>query len=187
MRRQFYEPEQQAEQASAVRGFPVTITGTYVLLDDVVTVIREYAQSLADADDGALVHELATWLQSGEPPAEASTDAVGEGIERITELVADSFRVGPIDRIEIYPDDPMAMKPHWVGRACSSDGDIMDIGRGSFDQEEAIDEARRNWGDLPVHVVTEAGVDTIWEERDPGGLRSSSSGHRRPSPKRMFA
>jgi hypothetical protein len=194
--RQFYEPEVQPVQAQAspIRGFQIGIGGTYVLMDDVVTVLREFAQSMDahawDAtgvpDPREVLYEVATWLQSGErpPSLDSVQDAVilGEAGDTPEEPSSSSA----VDRIEVYPDDPMAIKPRWVARACSADGDILTVTNGSFDQEYVIKDAQQRWPNRTVHLLTEAGQDSVWEERDPGGIRSASSGRKRPSPKRMY-
>ena len=175
MRKQFYEPEIQPAQASPIRGFPISITGTYVLLDDVITTLREYAQSLPDAEQGALIHELATWLGSSRESNELP-------------VVEDPIQPQlAVDRVEVYPDDPMALKPRWIARACSADGDILQITNGSFDQEYVIQDAQQRWPGKDVHLLAEAGQDSVWEERDPGGIRSAVTSRRRPSPKRLWA
>lgn len=249
--RQFYEPEVQVQQATPIRGFPVTVGGLYVLFDDVITVLREYAQTL-ETRDAETVYDLVIWLQSGERPMPSDSDeadhvsglevAMLETLIEQTEPISavnrvEVFSTGElwyaralaengellyatagsveqaeaiqeaqnrwpgkdvhlvtmqpdtqgIDRIEIYPDDPRAMRPKWVARACSEDGDILSVTNGSFDQEYVIRDAQQRWPGKECHLVTHAGIDTVWEERDPGGIRSSSSGDRRPSPKRMFA
>lgn len=180
--REFYDPEVQVQHATAMRGFAVTIGGTYVLLDDVVTALREYAQSLSNPDHGALVHELATWLRSGEQPSSGSVQEPGQ-----EQPVADDPVTSGVDRIEVYPDDPLSPEPRWVARGCSDEGDILSITNGSFDQDAVIADAQARWPNADVHLLSHAGIDTVWEERDPGGIRSSSSGQRRPSPKRLFA
>lgn len=65
-----------------LRGFSLTEIGTYVLMDDVVSAIREYAQSLEDPEAGALIHEVAFWLSAGEsPPNLQVVDALPLAVE----------------------------------------------------------------------------------------------------------
>lgn len=183
-RQSFYEPMiDEGRQATPIRGFQTQIAGTYVLLDDVITSLREYAQSLEDSTDGALIHEVAAWLQSSERelPAVESTAAVEAPPPAVH---ADDPAV---DRVEIYPDDPASLRPRWIARSCDENGRILFITNGSFDQEYVIKDASERWPGKNVHLLTEAGIDTVWEERDPGGIRSASSGRRRPSPNRMWA
>ena len=164
-RQQFYEPQVQQE-ASAVRGVQVTITGTYVLLDDIITVLKEYA----DANGQPTVADAAEWLRGGAESQEVTQVDQGE----------------KVDRIEVYPDDPESLKPRWMSRACDAEGTILYTTAGSFDQEYVIREAQERWPQAPVMLVNDASVDTVWEENDPGGIRSPSTKRRRPSPKRLW-
>jgi hypothetical protein len=186
MRNQFYEPlVEEQHLPTPIRGFQVTIGGTYVLLDDVVTVLREYAQSLGAIPEREIIHEVATWLQSGElplPEQQPVQDPAPSPPQTFTPLDPE---LG-VDRVEIYPDDPLALKPRWIARACSAEGDILYVTNGSIDQEYVIADAQQRWPGCDVHLLTEAGQDTVWEERDPGGIRSASNGRRRPSPKRLW-
>jgi len=184
---QFYDPMIDQGQKLQMRGFQVAIGGTYVLLDDVVTALRAYAQSQEDPDAGALVHEVATWLQAGDtalPVLDTPNDI---------QIFSETFEqpqpqeTPGADRVEIYPDDPTAARPKWMARACSAEGDILYVTNGSFDQDYVIRDAEQRWPSLTLHLIAHAGVDTVWEERDPGGIRSASSGDRRPSPKRLWA
>lgn len=185
-RERHYDPMiEQPRQASPLRGFQVQIGGVYVLLDDIVTVLREYALTLADPDEMTLVNELAGWLGSGErqlPEAQESP---------LPEVPAEPAVVYAydenVDRVEIYPDDPTAIRPRWIARSVDDTGSILFVTNGSFDQDYVIRDAEQRWPDKDIHLLTEAGIDTIWEERDPGGIRSASSGRRRPSPKRLWA
>jgi hypothetical protein len=188
-RERFYDPLlQEEQQASPIRGFQVMIGGTYVLLDDIVTSLREYAQSLPDPAAGGLIHEVATWLQSGERSLPEMIQVPGP--EESEPTAAPVQVPGPldlrVDRVEVYPDDPTAVKPRWLARSCDSDGKILFVTNGSFDQDYVIQDAGQRWPGVDIHLLTHAGIDTVWEERDPGGIRSASSGHRRPSPNRLW-
>lgn len=182
--RTFYEPMvEQTREPSPIRGFQVTIGGTYVLLDDVVTSLREYAQSLHDPGDGALIHELATWLVSGERqlPEQMSLDTAAVG-----EPEPPDPQQEIVDRVEVYPDDPTSERPRWIARACDSEGKILTVTNGSFDQEYVIQNAGERWPGKPVHLLADASQDTVWEENDPGGIRSPLTSRRRPSPNRLW-
>jgi hypothetical protein len=177
-RTQFYEPQVGDSPPLEIRGFPVSIGGTYVLMDDVLTVLEAYART-SDSDD---VRELVNWLRAGdlhvEEPVETATDLRGQEY---------TFTRDPaVDRVEVYPDDPENPRPRWIARACSSEGDILHVTNGSFDQEYVIRDAEQRWG-TPIHLVADAMVDTVWEENDPGGIRSPHTKRRRPSPKRLWA
>jgi hypothetical protein len=162
-----------------MRGFQVTIGGTYVLLDDVVTTLRLYADSLPDPTQ---VYEAAAWLVSGQqPPAVEQWDTPPPEPEIYSEPDA------AVDRIEVYPEDPTAERPRWIARGCSSEGDILYVTRGSFDQDYVIRDAEGRWPGRTVHLVADSAHDTVWEERDPGGIRSTGTKRRRPSPKRLWA
>ncbi len=180
--KQHYDPMIDEPQQIQMRGFPVAISGTYVLMDDVVTALRQYAQSLDDPVQGGAVHEAASWLQSGdrplpevEPPVppEAAAPPAPENLPNVA-------------RIEVYPDDPDTPNPRWMARACDDVGRILKVTNGSFDQEYVIRDAQERWPNVETLLLREAGQDSIWEERDPGGIRSASNGRRRPSPHRMF-
>ena len=80
-RDQFYDPQIGDSEQMQIRGFQVGIGGTYVLMDDVVTALRGFAQSLDDPDAGALVHEVASWLGAGAPPPVIEPAAVQEAVE----------------------------------------------------------------------------------------------------------
>ncbi len=188
MRTQHYDPMiQEQQQATPIRGFQVTIGGTYVLMDDVVTALRQFAQSLDDPDQGGAVHEAATWLQSGDRPLPEADSPVPPEAAAPPERTAEDILLSEIvDRIEVYPDDPLAVRPRWIARACDSSGRILKVTNGSFDQEYVIRDAQERWPDVTTHLLTEYGQDTVWEENDPGGIRSASNGRRRPSPHRMY-
>jgi hypothetical protein len=174
-RTQFYEPQVGDSPPLEIRGFPVSIGGTYVLMDDVLTVLEAYARS-EDSDD---VRELVNWLRAGDLHVEEQPE--------ITSTVVDEYpEPDPnVDRVEVYPDDPENPRPRWIARACSDQGDILYTTAGSFDQDYVIRDAEQRWG-APVHLVADAMVDTVWEENDPGGIRSPHTKRRRPSPKRLW-
>ena len=188
MKTQFYEPliKEEQPQTTALRGFQVQIGGVYVLLDDVVTVLREYAQSLEDAEQGALVHEIATWLVSGERPSqtfESSIEALGH--EPITKALAgtepphgqeDDDVTPDVERVEIYPVKT-ARGIRWHARSIDTGGNIMKVTDGSFDQTWVIQNAEDRWPNVPIHLVQNAGDDSMWLERERKG----------PSPKRLWA
>lgn len=178
MRQAYHEPIVQDAQASQIRGFPISITGTYVLLDDVVTVIREYAQTSPDPVIGGAIHELATWLQGGQ--AEDEPERV------IPETPVAVAAAEGVDRIEVYPSDPEDPRPKWHARACSPEGDILYTTAGSFDQEYVIRDAQERWPGVNTHLIADASVDTVWEEKGPDAIRSPLTKRRRPSPKRLW-
>lgn len=182
-RQTFHEPLIEEQQhATPLRGFQVQIGGVYILMDDVVTALREYAQSLESPAAGAAVHEAATWLASGDRELPEAPAVQAEAV------APDVFDPTPnVDRVEVYPDDPLALRPKWVSRACDSVGRILQVTNGSFDQEYVIRNAEERWPGKTVHLLTESGQDSVWEETDPGGIRSAHSGRRRPSPQRMYA
>lgn len=185
--RQFYEPiVEENQQASPMRGFQVGITGTYVLLDDVVTALREYAQSLDDPASGGLVHEVANWLHSGAEPIPVEDEDVPESATTPVELPAAVEADPNVDRVEIYPDDPESPRPRWIARSCDSTGKILFVTNGSFDQAYVIRDAEERWPGKSIHLIAEYSHDTVWEENDPGGLRSTATKRRRPSPNRLW-
>ena len=170
-----------------IRGFGISIGGTYVLLDDVVTALHTYANSYHDPDD-ANVHEAATWLQAAihAGPVDFPGEHVTEESQDVPVFGIVDDMVGQVDRIEIYPDDPEAKEPRWIARACDDTGRILRVTNGSFDQEYVIRDAQERWPDKPTHLVVDYSHDTVWEENDPGGLRSVHTKRRRPSPNRLW-
>lgn len=181
MRQAYHEPIVQDAQASQIRGFPVSITGTYVLLDDVVTVIREYAQTSPDPVIGGAIHELATWLMGG-----MEVTAPAEAIETRVSPADQAEPVEGVDRIEVYPSDPEDPRPKWHARACGPEGDILFTTAGSFDQQYVIRDAQERWPGVNTHLIADASVDTVWEEKGPDAIRSPLTKRRRPSPKRLW-
>ena len=181
MRQTYYEPQVGDTEQIQMRGFPVPITGTYVLLDDVISALRSYAQAYEES----AVDEAATWLGSGRssllPP-------YGEQlpVPQLEQVSVESGSDPDVDRIEVYPDDPDAIRPRWIARACDATGKILHNTNGSFDQEYVIRDAGERWPGAPVHLVADYSHDTVWEENDPGGLRSVHTKRRRPSPNRLW-
>jgi hypothetical protein len=160
-----------------IRGFPVAIGGTYVLLDDVVTALREFAQSLADPEQGAVVHEVATWLVSGERTSEFPFNAADPhavdyqepGTVEIYGAEADD-NIPDVDRIEIYPDPPNDPRPKWYARSVDTGGYILKVTGGSFDQSWVIQNAQERWPGISVHMLTSAGEDSKWVEDGTRGV-----------------
>ncbi len=151
-------------EQTQIQGFHVQATGTYVLLDDVVSAIREYAQSLEDADAGGAVHGVAGWLESGsapeneEPvPVQQLADAVPYGSEEddVTEGVA---------RVEVYPDPPEDPRPKWYARTIDTGGYILKVTEGSFDQEFVIRNAQERFPGIEIFLLRNAGEDSKWNE-----------------------
>ena len=185
-RTQFYDPMiDSGEQPTQMRGFQVGIGGTYVLLDDVVTVLRQYAQSLPDPDQAGLVHEIATWLTSGESmpepieveePLPLAVDQPPYGAEALDESP-------DIGRIEIYPDPPEDPRPKWYARSVDTGGYIMQVTNGSFDQDWVIENARERWPGKDVYLLKHAGQDSKWEEDALRGVFPSKG----PPIRRLFS
>lgn len=181
-RQTYYEPMiQEEQQASPLRGFQVQIGGVYVLLDDVITALREYSRAY-ESDEVMLA---ANWLGSGEQQL-PQVQAPGPEFAEPAPFEPNQAEQNGVDRVEVYPDDPTNPRPRWIARSCNSDGKILMVTNGSFDQEYVIRDAEQRWPGKPIHLLTDASIDTVWEERDPGGIRSASSGRRRPSPNRLW-
>ncbi len=143
-----------------IRGMEVAASGTYVLLEDVVTVIHEYAQSLDDPTAGAAIHALASWLVSGEMPVEAS-EVYGAESDDVTEGVA---------RVEIYPDPPEDPRPKWYARTIDTSGFILKVTNGSFDQEWVIQNAQERFPGVEIFLLKNAGEDSKWTEDKERGV-----------------
>lgn len=172
-RQQFYDPfVGTPEQQVQMRGFQIGIGGTYVLLDDVVTVLRQYVQSLGDPDDAALLHEVATWLVSGgdlpqppplEEPVPPAVDEPPYGAEPLDASI-------DIGRVEIYPDPPDDPRPKWYARSVDTGGFILQVTNGSFDQAWVIQNAQERWPGKDIYLLRHAGEDSKWVEDSTRGV-----------------
>jgi len=181
-RTQFYDPQVGESEQMQIRGFQVQIGGTYVLMDDVVTAIRMYAQSLEDPNAAALVHDLATWLTSGTPDL---PEAVPEPVQASQEVYgAESDDVTPdVDRIEVFPDPPDDPRPKWYARSIDTGGFILKTTNGSFDYEWVVKNASERWPGIPIHLLKSAGEDSKWVEDSTRGVFPSKG----PPVRRLWA
>lgn len=206
-RHQYYEPivespeplvEQEAQVQASLRAVDVGATGRYVLLHDVVTFIRFYASTLRanlEPQSAAVLDDLIEALDPlvdpeipsvpEEPPVPIPPPAPPPPPPKVVQYEP-SENVG-VYRIEVYPDDPDAARPKWFARTVDSEGNILYVTPGAFDQEYVIEDARSRWPDVTIQLVADWSVDSVWEEQDAGqGARGVFTGRRRPSPKRMF-
>jgi len=154
-------------EMSEIRGFQVE-AGMYVLRDDVVASIREYAQSLEDPNAGALIHELASWLSGEETLGTEETPQTYEvhGAEE-DDITLD------VARIEIFPDPPDDPRPKWYARSVDTGGYIMKTTGGSFDFEWVVKNAEERWPGISLHLLQNAGEDSKWvEDRERGAFPS---------------
>lgn len=182
-----------------IRGFQVSIGGTYVLMDDVVTALRAYAQSLDSPEAGALVHEVASWLHEGanssempeappvryEPDSEAATTGLLHQEAR-TEAPygAESDDITlDVARIEIFPDPPDDPRPKWYARSIDTGGFIMKTTNGSFDFEWVVKNAEERWPGISIHLLKNAGEDSKWVEDSTRGVFPSKG----PPVRRLWA
>jgi hypothetical protein len=164
-----------------IRGLQVTEAGTYVLMADVVQAIREYAQSLDDANAGALIHDLATWLDGWLPQAQDElNDAVIE--QEIYGAEADDVTEG-VARVEIYPDNPDDPRPRWHARTVDTGGYVLKTTSGSFDQDWVIQNAQERFPGVEVYVLRHAGEDSKWIEDSKRGVFPSMG----PPVRRLWA
>lgn len=143
-----------------IRGFQTQAVGTYVLMDDVIAAIREYAQSLDDPHSGGLIHDLATWLDGGQHPLEEGP------VQEIKDIFGaeESDATDVVDRIEVYPDPPDDPRPKWYARTVDTSGYIIKVTSGSFDQSWVIENAEERWPGRPIHLLKHAGEDSKWVE-----------------------
>ncbi len=153
---------------SEIQGFQVPTEGTYVLLDDVISAIRAYAQSLEDPNAGGLIHDLATWLDGGREPlaGDVVPDAIadapyGQEADDVTEGVA---------RVEVYPDPPDHPNPKWYARTVDTSGYILKTTDGSFDQEFVIRNAEERFAGVPILLLKHAGEDSKFMEDSTRGV-----------------
>lgn len=169
-----------------IRGFQVAIGGTYVLMDDVVTALRAYAQSLTSPDAGAVVHELASWLAQGAPEIE---EALPDDPMEVELAEAQVYGAEPLDessdieRIEIYPDPPDDPRPKWYARSVDTGGYIVQTTGGSFDQDWVIQNASERWPGKGIFLLSHAGGDSKWEEDRERGVFPSKG----PPVRRLWA
>jgi len=168
-----------------IRGLQVQEAGTYVLMADVVTAIREYAQALDDPNAGALIHDLATWLDGGLPNEDALPVAVSEPRTNETEVFGsepDDVTEG-VARVEIFPDNPDDPRPRWHARTVDTGGYILKTTAGSFDQEWVIQNAQERFPGVEVFVLRHAGEDSKWTEDATRGVFPSMG----PPMRRLWA
>lgn len=182
-RDKFYDPQMGDSAPMQIRGFPVSIGGTYVLLDDVITALRAYAQSLEDPDAGAVVHEVASWLQAGDgvplESLEAAQAAMAPPSAPEPPYGAEAGDTSPdIDRVEIFPDPPDDPRPKWYARSVDTGGYVMQTTGGSFDQEWVIQNAQERWPDKQIHLLKSAGEDSMWLENQTTGTLKPPGGNR---------
>ena len=158
-----------------IRGIPVEVAGTYVLMEDVVAALNEYATSV----DSLAVREAAQWLEAGVPDpltrdGTSEPDVYGAEPDDVSEGV---------DRIEIYPDNPDDPRPRWHARSIDTGGYILKTTAGSFDQAWVIENAQERWPGIPVHLLKHAGEDSKWLEDSTRGAFPSMG----PPIRRLFA
>lgn len=175
---QYYEPLiQEEQQASPIRGFQVTIGGTYVLMDDVVTAIREYAQSLGDPEHGALVHDVATWLQVGASQEDLNTLKAAAPLGWSEEPApyvphgAEPDDVNAdVDRVEIVPLDEGG-RIKWYARSIDTGGNVMKRGHANFDRSWVERNAEERWPGIPMYEVSDENERSMWKERGVRGYK----------------
>lgn len=179
-----------SETLTQIRGLEVISTGTYVLLDDVVTAIREYAQSQDDPNAGALLHDLATWLDTGKDTrhvtpeyGHSADDWVMSEVEVTEDPVFDL-----IYRVELYPDPPDDPRPKWYARTVDTEGNILHTTNGSFDYEYVYKNASERWPGKTLYQLNRWSDDSVFVENQEKNAHLTSAPIReRVSPKRMFA
>lgn len=165
-----------------IRGIPVQAPGTYVLMEDVVAAIREYAQAQDDPNAGALVHDLATWLDGGVPEEVQKQEVIQEIVQEIFGAEADDVTNG-VARVEVYPDNPDDPRPRWHARTVDTSGYIIKTTAGSFDQAWVIQNAQERFPGIEVFVLRHAGEDSKWTEDATRGVFPSMG----PPIRRMYA
>lgn len=152
----------------------------YVMLDDVVATIREYAQSLDDANAGAAIHELASWLSGSSMPAAVA------GIEPVPDT--DPFDLDSVYRVELYPHPPDDPKPKWYARSVDEEGNILWTSNGAFDYEYIHKAATERWPGKPIYQGYGWAYDSVFlEKQEKKAFPTAAPVRERVSPKRMFA
>lgn len=158
----FYEPQLGNTEQMQIRGFQAAISGTYVLLDDVITAIRMYAG--ASPENAEALQEVASWLSEG---TFSVPEPVTPEIEHVPYEVhgAESDDVTlDVARVEIFPDPPDDPRPKWYARSIDTGGFVLKTTNGSFDQEWVIRNATERWPGIPIHLLRNSGEDSKWEE-----------------------
>ena len=157
-------------EVSPIRGFPVAVEGTYVLLDDVVRVLREFAQSLSDPDDGALIHEVATWLGGGSEPVSEPVQA--QSVQPGPPHGAEDDDVTPdVDRVEIFPTEAAeGGSRKWHARSIDTAGNVMKVTGGSFDKSWVEKNAQDRWPGITIHEVQSEDELSMDKERGKRGF-----------------
>lgn len=151
----------------------------YVLLEDVIASIREYAQSLEDPNAGAAIHELASWLGASNMPAAVAGFSEPEPEETVE---------GNVDRVELYPDPPEDPRPKWYARTVDAEGRILHTTNGSFDYDYVYKDASERWPDKTIHQLTKWSDDSIFtENQERNAYPTAAPLRERISPRRMFA
>lgn len=171
-RDKFYNPQVGESEQMQIRGFQVAIGGTYVLMDDVVTALREYAKLVADPESRATVYDVAEWLATGAASSALDLNET-EHLETAMEVMgpaeppfgAEALDGSPdIGRIEVYPDPPDDPRPKWYARSVDTGGYILQVTNGSFDQDWVIENAQERWPGKDIYLLRNAGEDSKWEE-----------------------
>ena len=194
-KQQFYDPfveqalgmdEDAQNRQVEMRGFQVGISGTYVLLDDIVTALRQYAHVLPDADESAAVFEAAAWLTSGgalpETPLAEVQDLPPSGRSEPPYGAEPDDNGDSVDRIEVYPDPPEDPNPKWYARTVDTGGYIVKVTAGSFDQAWVIQNAQERWPGKEIFLLRNAGEDSKWTEDGTRGVFPSKG----PPPRRLW-
>lgn len=195
-RQQFYDPfveqtlgltaEEQADmQLVQMRGVQIPITGTYVLIDDVVTALRQYAHVLEDPNDSAVVFEAAAWLASSsrELPVLPEEEPIPLAVMDEPPYGAEELDGSPdIGRVEVYPDPPEDPNPKWYARSIDTGGYILQVTAGSFDQDWVIANAQERWPGKDIFLLKNAGEDSKWVEDGTRGVFPSKG----PPPRRLW-
>ena len=179
-RHNFYDPQLGPSEPLQIRGVQVTIGGTYVLMDDVLTALRVYAQSL-DPDDAAAVHGAAGWLQAGAQAPPQIEQVPEEVLYQVHGAEPDDVTHG-VDRIEIYPDPPDDPNAKWYARSVNTQGFILKVTDGSFDQAWVIRNAEERFPGIPLYLLKSAGEDSKWVEDQSRGVFPSKG----PPIRRLF-
>jgi hypothetical protein len=176
-----------------IRGIHVEAGGTYLMLEDVVQSIREYAQSLDDPNAGAAIHDLASWLGASSMPAATAgitavpTEQHGADEEKIIASLQAAQDL-TVYRVELYPDPPEDPRPRWYARSVDADGTILHTTAGSYDYDYVYKQAAERWPDKPIYQLNKWADDSVFLEKMERNTNQTAAPLRdRVSPKRMFA
>lgn len=173
----YYDPMvDDGTQQLQIRAFQVQIGGTYVLMDDIVTALRAFGDSLPEPSATELIYAAVDWMTSGQPLPQIDFEK-DIGSEQLDfEMQQQVFgsesddNIPDVERIEIFPDPPDDPGAKWYARSIDTGGYVLKQTNGSFDLDWVIKNAQERWPGIPIHMLKSAGEDSKWNEDGTRGV-----------------